>query len=280
MESSQAPPVLWLKDVAKRFGGGLFGRSTEVLRDIDLELHPGESLGLLGPNGCGKSTLLRIACGIESASAGAVRLFGLDPREASGRGQLGFVPEGSPFPQDLTAPACLALCAEVQGLVGTSAKRACAEMLERVGLAETRLPLAKFSKGMARRFALAQAFVHSPDLLLLDEPSSGLDAEGHVVLASLLTEARERGAAILIGSHHTEEAVGWTDRLALLLNGKLHHETRAWLEGEGSVRLEVEGLDGPALDELERAVREQGGRLLSRHPTTTALLELYRSRGD
>jgi len=280
METSQALPALALNGVAKQFRGGLFGGRTEVLAGVDLVLMPGEALGLLGPNGCGKSTLLRIACGIEGASEGCAALFGEDPRVASSRGRVGFVPEGAPFPKALNAARCLALCADVQGLRGSDAKRACAEMLERVGLHETKLPLAKFSKGMLRRFSLAQAFVHEPDLLLLDEPSSGLDAEGHAVLSSLLAEARERGAAVLICSHHTEEAVGWTDRLALLLGGNLHRETRAWLDGEGCARLEVEGLDASAIDELERAIVERGGKLLSRHPTTTALLELYRSGGE
>ncbi len=285
MESPQSPPVhelpaLDLQAIGVHFRRGVFGRRTEVLKNLDLRLAPGESLGLVGPNGSGKSTLLRVACGIESPSSGSALMFGTDPRIASARGQVGFVPEGSPFPENLSAKTCLSLCADLQGLRGDESKRRCGEMLARVGLADAKTTLAKFSKGMLRRFALAQAFVHKPNLLLLDEPSSGLDAEGHAVLAALLAEARERGAAVIICSHHMQEAVGWTDGLALLLNGQLHREARAWITSEGSAQLEVDGLDAAALDELERTIGELGGRLLSRHPTTSALLKLYRENGE
>ena len=280
MNSPPRQPALALQGVAKQFRVGLFARRVSILRGIDLALAPGEALGLLGPNGSGKSTLLRIACGIETPSAGQVEIFGSDPRRASARSQVGFVPEGSPFPKELKADLCLELCASLQGLKGREGQARCARMLDRVGLKNARQPLGKFSKGMLRRFALAQAFVHDPALLLLDEPSTGLDAEGLVVLAELVGEARERGAAMIVCSHHLEEALGWTDRVALLHDGTVHDETRSSLSNEGKLRLEVDGLDSAALERLETTIGELGGRLLSRHPSPTALLEFYRKNGS
>jgi ABC-type multidrug transport system ATPase subunit len=228
---------------------------------------------VLGPNGSGKSTLLRIACGAEHPSAGRVELFGQDPRRASARGAVGLVPEGAPFPADLGARAALALCAELQGLVGRERRERCAAMLERVGLAGVRSPMGRWSQGMKRRFALAQAFVHEPPLLLFDEPTVG-----HEALEELFDEARARGTATIVCSHRVEEAVGWTDRLAALAGGVLRGEDRFRTATERGAVLELEGLGAEVLDELERLVTERGGRVRSRHPTTAALFDLHRER--
>ncbi|MFT5285008.1 MAG: ABC-2 type transport system ATP-binding protein [Planctomycetota bacterium] len=279
MNSTSSQPALALQDVSKHISVGLLARRVPILRDINLELAAGEAVGLLGPNGSGKSTLLRLASGIDSPNTGRVQVFGENPQLAASRRQVGFVPEGTPFPGELNAALCLELCASLQGLDGQDAKQRCSHMLDRVGLSQARGPLRKFSKGMLRRFALAQAFVHSPTLLLLDEPSSGLDAEGLVVLAELVQEARDRGAALIVCSHYLEEALGWTDRVALLNAGQLHNETSASLSTEGHLRLEVQGLDAPAISRVEQVINELGGQLVSKHPSPTALLEIYRKSG-
>ena len=135
---------------------------------------------------------------------------------------------------------------------------------------------------MLRRFGLAQAFLADPELVLLDEPTAGLDAQGFEVLESLLGEARERGATVVLASHLLADVHRHCDRLAILLDGKLAaFETRArLLDAPGRTRLEVEGLDGEGLGRLEEWVAEQGGRLTVTGPGTATLLELYRRHSD
>jgi ABC-2 type transport system ATP-binding protein len=215
-------PVLELQGVTRRYSAGLFRRGSEVLSGIDLVLAPGEMLGLVGANGSGKSTLLRLCAGIEPPSTGRISVLGLPLAEARARARIGYLPESSPFPAELTARSALELLAGLSGIARARRRKRVPEMLERVGLgAQATRALARFSKGMLRRFALAQAFLHEPDLLLLDEPTDGLDALGFLVLGELLAEARTRGAAALVASHALPEVSEQTRAMLVLFEGRV-----------------------------------------------------------
>ena len=214
-----------------------------VLTGITRSLAAGERVGLCGPNGSGKSTLMRVAAGIERPSEGQVRLFGEDPEATRARKRIGFLPEGAALPGELSARTALELFASLHGFERATRKRRVLAMLERVGLSEARdKELRLFSKGMLRRFGLAHAFLADPDLVFLDEPTAGLDAEGHVVLAELLADARERGAALLLASHHLEDVERHAERLWVLLHGEI--------VADGPPR-DVLALAPDALDEAE-----------------------------
>jgi len=283
--------ALSFEGVEKRFGSR-FGAvrllrrgpaPRSALAEIDLRLPPGSSLGLVGPNGAGKSTLLALAAGLERPSAGRVRIFGRDPRDPGGRGtpparsRIGYLPETDAFPLELGAARALELCAALSGLERPLRRTRVPAMLERVGLAGARGRLATFSRGMRRRFGLAQAFVHEPDLLLFDEAASGLDAAGTLVFAELLEEARARGASVVTCSHEPAELGAGLDALAVLCDGRLvAHGPVEELVGDRGARLEVEGLDAPALDALADEIARRGGTLTGRAPSRAALLALYR----
>jgi ABC-type multidrug transport system ATPase subunit len=221
---------------------------------VDLELEPTRTLGLVGPNGSGKSTLLKIAAGIEEAEHGSARVFGHPPRALAARRRIGYLPERSPFPPELSAERALALLASLHGMEREERRRRGHAMLERVGLgAQSGKPLGRYSRGMLRRFALAQAFLHRPDLLLLDEPSAGLDARGFLVLAELLEEAHARGAAIVICSHHLADLFGQAETLAVLIDGSIVRQ-------------------GPLHELVTASERDSRG--------ADALLELYRSHSE
>jgi ABC-2 type transport system ATP-binding protein len=206
----------------KRYRTGWRREARWVLREIELVLAPGEAMGLVGPNGSGKSTLLRILAGVERASAGSVRVFGASLAEPAARRRIGYMPDGCPFPAELSPRAVLELLGSLHGLARGERRRAAAELLERVGLApEARTPLARFSLGMQRRFALSQALLHRPDLLLLDEPTAGLDAAGHVVLHELLGEARARRATLLVATHVVTDLLDRCERAGVLVEGRL-----------------------------------------------------------
>lgn len=184
---------LVIKGIQKRFGG------REVLRGLELVVERGETVAVVGPNGAGKSTLLGVVAGIIEPEAGSVTLEGepLIGRRAPARARLGFVPEGADPPPHLLAGELLALCAALKqvGIPPTS-------LLERLGVAALlEQPVGSMSLGQRRRTCLAAALVGEPLLLVLDEPTNGLDPGGVEMLASLLRDHREAGGMALISTH-------------------------------------------------------------------------------
>jgi len=280
---SAQPPAVRLRGLVQAFPVGLGLRRREVLRDVHLELARGEGLGLVGPNGSGKSTLLRLLAGVDLPRAGTIEVLGGSPREPGVRARVGWMPEDSPFPRELGARAALELIGELNGLAGRAARERARAMLSRVGLErEARTPLARFSRGMLRRFGLAQAVLHTPELVLLDEPTAGLDAPGFELLDALVGEARARGAAVVIASHLVGDVHRHCERLAVMIDGRLAAqgtplELLAQADpAEAVAEAEVAGLDARGLEQLAAAVRAQGGRWLGARPAQQSLLALYR----
>jgi ABC-2 type transport system ATP-binding protein len=271
-------PALELSDLVSCYRVGLLQRKREVLHGVNLTLERGRCLGLVGPNGSGKSTLLQILAGVQRPDRGVVRVLGDDPRRARARSRLAYLPEDSPFPAELSALVALDLLGALAGLPRKEVRARAERLLERVGLADQRLaPLRTFSRGMMRRFGLAQAFLSEPEVVLLDEPTAGLDAPGFAVLEDLVSEARGRGASLVLASHLPSDLLQHCDDLALLLDGHLqaHGPTDELLAIEGRVQLELEGMGPAPLKELEAWVREAGGRVRSTSPSGRSLLELY-----
>jgi ABC-2 type transport system ATP-binding protein len=250
-----------------------------VLADVDLALAAGRALGLVGPNGSGKSTLLRLAAGVDRPSAGTVRILGRSTQDGRARGRIGYLSERNVFPPHYHARETLAFLASVRGVPRAEREPLARRALERVGLAsEARKPFARYSLGMHRRFGLAQAFFHDPQLLLLDEPTSGLDAGGMELLDELAREARARGAALVVSSHHPADVLRLADEVAVLFEGRLafRGSPAELAEREGRARLEVQGLGPQDLAELEAEVERRGGRVVGAGPGEETFLALYR----
>jgi len=279
MHQAASETVLRLTGLCQAFPGA-FGRGRrEVLHGIDLELARGQLLGLVGPNGSGKTTLLRVVAGLEQKSGGALEVLGGTPASAAVRRRLGFLSELSPFPPELRAAAALDLLAALQGLSRGERRRRVPAWLERVGLsAEARRPLGRFSRGMLRRFGLAQALLHEPDLVLLDEPTAGLDALGVGLFAELLDETLARGAAVVVSSHLFDDLFERADQLCVLVDGRIAARGRpeSLVAGSGRVRLELEHADPPLVESVSRFAAEAGARVVYRGPGAGALLLLYR----
>jgi ABC-2 type transport system ATP-binding protein len=205
-------PALVFDHISKDFG------SAHALDDVSFALEPGEILGLVGPNGAGKTTAMQIAAGFLLSSSGDGSLMGRPFIDAVARRQLGFVPDAPVF---FGGNAFDALRFAAQLSDATPRREEMQRVLERVGLTEWKRDVRRFSRGMQQRLALAQALVHGPRVLILDEPASALDPQGVLDVRTLLKELRAAGAAILLSSHQLSEVALVSDRIAFLHEGRL-----------------------------------------------------------
>jgi ABC-2 type transport system ATP-binding protein len=250
MNPSTTPKVLKMPPTMLRAQGIVmrYGPRTAV-EDVDLELHPGEILGLLGPNGAGKTTLLRRLAGLLPGHAGTVDLDGGDPAVApSARARIGYLPEDPPLYADDVAHQYVAYLAGLSGVPRGKRKAAATVALERVGAEKLAGRLVgRLSKGQRQRVALAGAIVHGPDVLLLDEPSEGLDPRQMVALRTLLADLKKK-ASIVFSTHLLAEAQAVCDRVVVIDQGRivLDRPTGAAVTAN-RLRVEVAGAPAPEL---------------------------------
>jgi ABC-2 type transport system ATP-binding protein len=206
--------ALELAGASKRYG------RRWALDDVTLAVPAGAAVGLLGPNGAGKTTALRLLLGLVRPTRGAARLRGCDPDDPASRRGVGYLPERSSLPGAMTLRRFLRVHGTLAGLSGALLEREIEEALERTGLRERAAErLADLSKGLAQRAGFAQAMLGAPAVLLLDEPTTGLDPLGVREARGWLTAARERGATLLVSSHVLSEVERVCDHLAIVHEG-------------------------------------------------------------
>ena len=293
--------VVELRGLRKAFRGHLGLGRTVAVDGLDLSVAPGEIFGLLGPNGAGKTTTLKMMLGLLRPDAGSVRLFGLPPQDVAARARLGFLPENPYFYDYLTPVEFLDLYARLHGVPAADRKERIARAIERVGLAgRERTALRKFSKGMIQRLGLAQAIQHDPELVILDEPMSGLDPVGRREVRDLILGLRAARKTVFFSSHILQDAEMLCDRVAIVFKGRLRAVGRLddlvsrdakWIEvgvrgtlpaglpGEattapdGTTRVKVG--DVAALTRVLAAVPAAGGEVLSVWPRRETLEDLF-----
>lgn len=199
-------------------------RRREILAvdGVSLRVARGSSFGLLGPNGAGKTTFVKMLLSVVRPTRGRARLFGLDARTPEARRPIGYLPEDHRFPAYFTGRAMLDFYAALSGAGRHVRRRLIPELLERVGLERWGdVRLSKYSKGMLRRLGLAQALVHSPSLLILDEPSDGVDPVGRIRIREILRSLEERGVTVFINSHLLAEVELFCREVAILNQGRI-----------------------------------------------------------
>lgn len=212
--------VLELNRVTKIFDRGLFQSRVRALAAVDLEVGAGEVFGLLGPNGAGKTTTIKIITGIVRLTSGRVRICGLPHDDPRARRRIGFMPEMPYFYRHLTGVEFLRLCADLLGMSAESREPRIREIVETVGMADRADGMMRsFSKGMLQRLSLAQALLGSPDLLILDEPMSGLDPLGRRDVRDIILAERDRGTTVFFSSHVIPDVETLCDRVALMVSG-------------------------------------------------------------
>ena len=238
-----------------------FGRSVLALDGLDLDVRPGELFGLLGPNGAGKTTTVKILLGLTHATEGEARLSGVPVPRPESRRRVGYLPEGHRFPGYLTARETLMIFGRMSGIDSATLKARVGPLLERVGIASWRdVRVKKFSKGMTQRLGLAAALVHDPEILLLDEPTDGVDPVGRREIRDLLRAEASRGRAILVNSHLLSEIEQTCDRVAVLRTGRVVAQgTIAELTAKTSrYRMALAPVD----DALLASMRETGAEIV------------------
>ena len=216
-------PAIECVDVVKDYRGGLGGRQAyRALHGISLAVPQGQVFGFLGPNGAGKTTALKILLSFIRPTSGAALLFGRSTQEPATRRLLGYLPETTTYPEYLTAREAVMFYARLSGLAHGTAASAAADALRTTGLREDAdRPLKYFSKGMRQRVGLAQAIVHQPACLVLDEPASGLDPLGRREIRELITHLRIQGLTIFFSSHELSEVEAICDSIAILHRGRI-----------------------------------------------------------
>lgn len=295
-------------NLSKSYASGWPGRPPFVALDgLSLTVGRGEIFGFLGPNGAGKTTTLKILMGLVRATSGTAQLLGKPAGDVATRRRIGFLPESPYFYDYLTAEEFLGFYGRLAGLNHAALALRVTELLELVGLVEARTrQLRKFSKGMLQRIGLAQALIHDPELIVLDEPMTGLDPIGRKQVRDLILSLRDCGKTVFFSTHILHDVEMICDRVGIVMKGRLvasgrvdelvrQDHTRSvevvcqQLKVEGNAfihslatRVLQQGqhclivLPTPdAVDALVGEIRRQGGRLLSVTPHKASLEDLF-----
>jgi ABC-2 type transport system ATP-binding protein len=298
--------VLRAESLAKTFRRPFTGKRVEAVRGVGFAVGRGEIFGFLGPNGAGKTTSIKMVTGLIAPTAGTIEIFGQRVPAPDVMGRVGFLPESPYVYPYLTPREFVSLCGTLSGLGGASLKKRVVEVIDRVGIGHAiDRPARALSKGMLQRAALAATLVHDPDLLILDEPMSGLDPVGRKEVRDLIVEEKQRGHTVFFSSHILSDVEMLCDRVCILRQGlvvvagtlrellvqnKRRSEVtianasaslRALLapiatamrEAAGALVLEIEG-DDAVRAVVERVVAE-GARLESVTPKRETLEDLF-----
>jgi ABC-2 type transport system ATP-binding protein len=218
-------PAVQIENISKFFPVPLRRQRVQAVKNLSLVVEPGQVYGLLGPNGCGKSTTLKILLGLVTPNSGRALVFGKDSREYRSRRDVGFLPENPYFHKFLTAAELLSFHGKICGLSGKKLATRIDELIDLVGLRDARdRRVGGFSKGMLQRIGLAQALVHDPGLVVLDEPTAGVDPAGSHQIRDLILDLKKRGKTILLTSHLLEQVQEICDRVGIMARGEMIRE--------------------------------------------------------
>ena len=279
------PPVIETCGLVKRYG------RQRVLDGVDLSLPPG-AIGLLGPNGAGKSTLIKCLLQLEEKDGGSVRLLGkdIDAHGRETRRRIGYAPEQDCHIPGMVGCEYVTYCGELSGMPFEAARQRAHEMLDFVGMGQERYrKVDTYSTGMKQRIKIAQALVHDPDLVFLDEPTNGLDPQGQSLILELIERIwKESGISVVLSSHLLHDVDRICDRIVIIAQGNVvAHDTLAALKGRRRPEAEVVVAEGRA--SLIGLFRQQGwscsvltnGNVSVEHlqPSLNPLIQVLRSAG-
>lgn len=233
--------MLEITNISKTYSSGFIPKKVEALNSLSLFVNPGEVYAFLGPNGAGKTTAIKIILGIIFANSGSIAINGIDFKQKSARQQIGYLSDQPYFYDDLTAIEYLKFAGKLFGLSKQKIKMRCEELIQKVGLhGKEKQKIRNYSRGMLQRLGMAQALIHDPKLLILDEPMTGLDPIGRKEFRELILSLKEEGKTIFFSSHILADAEMISDRVGILNKGRLVKEMDLFqLQSEKNAGLEV-----------------------------------------
>lgn len=268
-------PAVSVDHLTKVFKGTLAKGAFRAVHDLSLTVKAGEVYGLIGPNGSGKSTTMKAVLGLLKPTQGSTSIFGIPSTEVASRHSVGFLPENPYFYKHLTGRETLHFYGSLCGMRGARLKERAAEMLALTGLedAATRR-VGGYSKGMLQRLGLAQALIHEPRLLVLDEPTAGVDPVGSRKIRDLIIDFRARGITVLVTSHLLEQMQEVCDRVGMMAQGRMVREgnLEELIAVENQTEMVVENASPELLARIDALIKAEGGSaklLRSGRPRTT-----------
>ena len=253
-------------------------KKVNALKSLDVEVRRGEIFGLLGPNGSGKSTTIKLILGLLFPSSGRVLVFDKDATETSKNERIGYLPEESYLYKFLTAEETLDFYGRLFNMSAADRKQRVDELIRLVGLTGAKhRQLREYSKGMTRRVGLAQALINNPDLILLDEPTTGLDPIGTREMKDLILALRDQGKTILLCSHQLADVQDVCDRVAILHQGELKELGRMsdLLKVQDVTEVHARGLNEAAKQEIAEVIKRHGGTVESIDSPTATMEDLF-----
>ena len=274
----QSDVVIETRNLTKDYRDFWGRQKVRALKALDLEVRRGEIFGLLGPNASGKTTTIKLLLGLLFPTSGQALVFGRDATDVTKNERIGYLPEDSDFYRFLNAEETLDFYGRLFNISRATRRQRTFELLEQVGLGwAKRRQLKEYSKGMKRRIGLAQALINDPELIMLDEPTTGLDPIGVRQMKDMILSLREEGKTILMCSHRLDDVQDVCDRIAILYQGELKELGR--VDSLVKVREETQIRTSKLSEELQQQIKtlieQHNGELVSIDNPTTTLEELF-----
>ncbi len=276
--STDREVVIETRNLSKIYRDFWGRKKVHALKSLDIEVQKGEIFGLLGPNGSGKSTTIKLILGLLFPTSGRVLVFDKDATETRKNERIGYLPEESYLYKFLTAEETLDFYGRLFDMSGEDRRRRVEELIKLVGLEHARhRQLREYSKGMTRRVGLAQALINDPDLIMLDEPTTGLDPIGTREMKDLILNLRDQGKTVLLCSHQLADVQDVCDRVAILHQGELKELGRVsdLLKVQDVTEVHARGLSEEAKTEIAEVIRRHGGQVESIDNPTATMEDLF-----
>lgn len=276
---SESIPAVEIRHLVKDFKTSFKRQPLRAVDDVSIRIMPGEVYGLIGPNGSGKSTAMKALLGLVAPSSGDCAIFGKDSLKVDSRNEVGFLPENPYFYKHLSGKETLEFYGKLCGIRGATLKDRVAELLDLVGLADaSHRRIGGYSKGMLQRIGLAQALIQKPRLVILDEPTAGVDPIGSREIRDLIFKLREQGITVFLCSHLLEQVQEVCDHVGIIFRGKMVKEGRLedLIAIEDQTELIVKDADPALIAEIEALIaRDAKAELIRSGKPRTTLERLF-----
>lgn len=276
--NASATPAIEINHLTKDFRIGMRGYKLRAVEDLTLNIDDNEIFGLLGPNGCGKSTTMKVILGLLEPTVGTCSIYGVPSTSVRSRRDVGFLPEAPYFYRYLTGRELVRFYAKICGVPKSEINDRTEDVLKLVSMDEAaHRRVGTYSKGMLQRIGIAQSVVHDPRLVILDEPTAGVDPIGSAAIAEMIISLKERGKTVLLCSHLLAQVEGICDRVGIMYQGRMVLEggVDELLESKDMRSLVVENYPPAAEKELRAVLEKHGAKLVNVEAPRISLDRLF-----